>query len=47
MDAWNKFEYMVEVMGAENLLDELAKALSTDELMENLEYIARNNDIEI
>lgn len=35
------------VLGAETLLDELEKALTTDELEDNLKYIAKNYDIEI
>ena len=31
-EIWDIFEDMKEIMGAENLLDELARALSTDEL---------------
>ena len=38
---------MKEIMGAENLLDELARALSTDELEENLRWIDKNQDLGI
>lgn len=38
---------MKEIMGAENLLDELARALSTDELEENLRWVDKNHDLGI
>lgn len=44
---WKAFEQMKDVMGAESLLDELAQALSTDQLEENLRFIDRNNDLNI
>lgn len=46
-EIWNIFEEMKEIMGAENLLDELARALSTDELEENLRWIDKNQDLGI
>ena len=46
MDAETMFETMIEVLGAKTLLDELSRALSTQELHECLEWIARNNDID-
>lgn len=44
---WDIFEKMKEIMGAENLLDELARALSTDELEENLRWVDKNHDLGI
>jgi len=38
------FEDAKEAFGAEALLDELALAMGTDQLGENLAYIFRNND---
>ena len=46
-EIWNIFEEMKEIMGAENLLDELARALSTDELEENLRWVDKNQDLGI
>ena len=46
-EIWNIFEEMKEIMGAENLLDELARALSTDELEENLRWVDKNHDLGI
>lgn len=46
-EIWNIFEDMKEIMGAENLLDELARALSTDELEENLRWVDKNHDLGI
>lgn len=43
VDAWTAYEHMTDLMGASKLLDELADALGTAELGENLEYIARMN----
>ena len=36
---------MVDLMGAEEVLMELTRAMSTDELEENLEFISRMNDL--
>ena len=38
-------ELLIEMIGSEALLNELLQALTTDEVTENLEYIARNYDI--
>lgn len=46
MDTETMFETMTEMLGAETLLDELSRALSSDELHECLEFIARNHDID-
>lgn len=47
MNGWNLFEEMVDKMGAENLLEDLAFALSDKELEDNMRFIARMNDIEL
>lgn len=36
---------MVDLMGAEEVLMELTRAMSTDELEDNLEFISRMNDL--
>ena len=43
-DAWNKLELWKETVGAEAALDDLAKAMGTDELSSCLAFIFRNND---
>ena len=40
------FEKLRDELGDSYLLDSLAQALSDDELYENMEYIARMNDID-
>lgn len=45
-NAWDLFEELREEMGAEHLLDSLAKAMGNFELAENLDYICRMEDIE-
>ena len=42
-----KMDEMIELMGAEAELEELARAMSSDELQENLEYIDRMNETEL
>jgi hypothetical protein len=44
-DVWDIFEEMKELLGEEELLNELAQALSTDELEENLRWIDKNHDL--
>lgn len=44
-DVWDIFEEMKEMLGAEELVNELAQALSTDELEENLRFIDKNHDL--
>jgi hypothetical protein len=41
----NLIELMIELLGSETLLNELLQALGTDQVEENLEYIARQYDI--
>ena len=47
MSGWELFEKLRDELGDNYLLDSLAQALSDDELYENMEYIARMNDIEV
>ena len=44
-EVWDIFEEMKEMLGAEELVNELAQALSTDELDENLRFIDKNHDL--
>ena len=44
-EVWDIFEEMKEMLGAEELVNELAQALSTDELEENLRFIDQNHDL--
>ena len=44
-EVWDIFEEMKEMLGAEELVNELAQALSTDELEENLRLIDKNHDL--
>lgn len=44
-EVWDIFEEMKEMLGAEELVNELALALSTDELEENLRFIDKNHDL--
>ena len=44
---YKEFEILLDVLGAEQLLDELIDALSGDELLENMEYIARMQDVDL
>lgn len=47
MTGYEKFEIMLDEMGAEALLDELVQAMGDRELGENMEFIARMNDVEL
>ena len=44
-EVWDIFEEMKEMLGAEELVNELAQALSTDELEENLRFIDKSHDL--
>ena len=44
-EVWDIFEEMKEMLGAEELVNELAQALSTDELEEYLRFIDKNHDL--
>lgn len=43
-EAWDKLQLWIDTVGAEAALDDLAKAMGTDELSECLAFIFRNND---
>lgn len=43
---WERFEYLLESIGAERLLLELFYAMSDDEIGENLDWICRCLDIQ-
>ena len=45
-EPWSKFEYAKELIGAENLLDNLSRAIGYDELAECMAYIFRMNDFQ-
>ena len=47
VDVWIKFEEIKEILGAEELLECIVQALSTDELEENLWYIDRTQYLNI
>ena len=44
-ELYELFEEMINVLGEKGLLDEIFNVLSSDELEENLKYIADNNDL--
>lgn len=43
---WDAFEELVDAIGAEELLNALARAMGDDDLKDNLEYICRQLDFE-
>ena len=43
----DKMDELKELMGADTLLEELARALSVDDLRDNLEYIDRMHDMNV
>ena len=45
-ELWNEEEKIREILGAEELLDSLEKAIGEDMLEDMLAYICRMNDIE-
>lgn len=45
MTAWDKYEKCLEQMGAQELCDALAKALGSDALESNINYITRCYEI--
>lgn len=47
MNGWNLFEEMLDKMGADKLLEDLAFALSDKELEDNMRFIAQMNGIEL
>lgn len=46
MSAWEKYEKLLEVMGAELLLENLAKSIGEWALEEHLDFIARMYDVD-
>lgn len=46
MKNYELLERLIEILGVEEVLNSLVKALSLDEINDNLEYIARVHDIE-
>ena len=44
---YKEFQTLLDELGAERLLDELVEALSSDELLENMEFIARMTDVDL
>ena len=47
MKLWNAIDDIKDVLGADKFIDELCRAMSDDELEENLKFIAKNNKIKI
>lgn len=45
MSTWDKFEFVKENLGAEELADEMGRAMGTSKLEEILDYILKNWDI--
>ena len=43
----NKLDELVEMLGAENAINELAKAMDSNELESNLKFIDRMNDLNL
>lgn len=46
-DLMNKLDELVEMLGAENAITELAKAMDSNELENDLKYIDRMNDLHL
>lgn len=44
---YKEFEILLDALGAEYLLEELVYALTDDELLENMLYIARMQDVDV
>ena len=44
-DLMQKMDYIEELMGGEALLNEIIMGMTTDELKENVEWIAQHHDI--
>jgi len=43
---WDAYEEALEIFGAESLVDQIAQAMSKDDLGETIAFIYRNNDID-
>ena len=46
-DLMDKLDELVEMLGAENAINELAKAMDSNELESDLRYIDRMNDLNL
>ena len=46
-DLMNKLDEMVEMLGFNETINELARAMSSNELEDNLKYIDRMNDLNL
>lgn len=44
-ETWQALDELIEILGPAEVLDQLAKCLTNDDLQDNLKYIARINDI--
>ena len=44
---YKEFQILLNVLGAEYLLEELTYALTDEELLENMLYIARKEDVDV
>ena len=44
---YKEFQILLDALGAEFLLEELMYALTGDELLENMLYIARVHDVDV
>ena len=45
MKLWNAIDKLKDIMGADDLVEALCRAMSDDELRENLKYIIRMHDL--
>ncbi len=45
--SYKKYQTLVKKYGAEKVLDDLLRALNSEELEENLEFLCKGYDIEI
>lgn len=44
MDVWEKWDSLVFYLGADEMLEEVARYFTTSQMEDVVEYIARNND---
>jgi len=45
-NVWDVYDKLIDILGGEDLCEQLAKAMGNDELIGNLRYIVRMNDLE-
>ena len=45
LETWEALDELIEILGPMEVLDQLTKCLTIDDLQDNLKYIARMNDI--